>query len=156
MSEAPTAVAAIHPREAFGPFIVLVVEDQREIRELLLQILETRGHAVRTAASGDEGLIRVAEEGVDLLVTDLAMPGRSGLELAQAAKARFPRIRVLLVTGYAELLDDSARRWVDAVLRKPFTPEQFLQAVEKAFERPPQFRQKNNAFTPLTDGGEFL
>ena len=102
---------------------------------MLVRMLESQGHTAIMATSGDEGLERTIDGGVDLVVTDLAMPGLSGLDLARQIRARYPGLPVVLVTGYADFIDESARRSVDAVLRKPFTPDQLLQAISEALGR---------------------
>ncbi len=132
IGEAQALTPAVAPLLSPGALTVLVVEDQPDVRRLMVQMLEGEGHAVRIAASGDEGLARAAEGGVDLVMTDLAMPGLSGLDLARQIRKRYSGLPVVLVTGYADLIDESARRSVDAVLRKPFTPNQLLQAINEA------------------------
>jgi signal transduction histidine kinase len=91
---------------AAGATQVLVVDDDDRVRTILCELLETDGHAVVQARSGPEAL-SVLERGaaVDLVLTDHGMPGMTGLELTQAIKARWPQLRVGLVTGWGESLD---------------------------------------------------
>src|SRR5919197_822987 len=110
---------------AEGHLRVLLVEDDEDNRELMTEVLEAAGYHVHSAAGGAEGLKALAEQEVDVVVTDLGMPGMGGLEMARAAKTIAPRVPVIVVTGYAEREDiTSARgREVDAVLVKPVDPD---------------------------------
>jgi len=110
---------------------VLLVEDDDDNRELMAEVLSASGYEVLSAASGQQGLETLAKNTVDVVVTDVGMPGMGGLELARAAKAIAPKIPVVIVTGWAER-DDIARargREVDAVLIKPVDPDALTQAV---------------------------
>jgi len=110
---------------------VLLVEDDEDNRELMAEVLESAGYQVVTAGSGAEGLRTLAESSVDVVVTDVGMPGMGGLEVARAAKEIAPRVPVVVVTGYAEREDiASARgREVDAVLVKPVDPDSLTATV---------------------------
>ncbi len=110
---------------------VLLVEDDDDNRELMTEVLETAGYQVSTAAGGAEGLRKLSEQAVDIVVTDVGMPGMGGLELARASKRIAPRVPVVVVTGYAEREDImSARgREVDAVLVKPVDPDLLTASV---------------------------
>src|SRR5574340_239432 len=104
---------------------VLLVEDDQDNRELMGEVLQDAGYEVVLAASGAAGLRTLAEHSIDVVVTDLGMPGMGGLEVARAAKEIAPTVPVVVVTGYADR-DDIARargREVDAVLVKPVDPE---------------------------------
>jgi CheY-like chemotaxis protein len=116
---------------------VLLVEDDDDNRELMAEVLEAAGYSVRTAASGQEGLKTLSEHSVDVVVTDVGMPGMGGLEVAKAAKAIAPAVPVVIVTGWAER-DDIARargREVDSVLIKPVDPDALTAAVADVLGR---------------------
>jgi CheY-like chemotaxis protein len=100
--EARLPVAA--PAVARGHETVLVVDDDRDIRAMLVRALKSAGYTVLDAASGADALRRLAEVdgAVELLLTDVKMPGMGGRELADAARARYPSLRVLFSSGYAE------------------------------------------------------
>ena len=113
---------------------VLLVEDDDDNRELMAEVLVAAGFEVVAAASGAEGLKTLSERSIDVLVTDVGMPGMGGLEVARAAKAIAPSVPVVVVTGWAEREDiTSARgREVDAVLIKPVDPDALSAAVSDA------------------------
>ena len=110
---------------------VLLVEDDDDNRELMAEVLTAAGCTVHSVASGPEALRTLSERSVDVVVTDLGMPGMGGLEMARAAKAIAPAVPVLVVTGWAERDDvERARgREVDSVLLKPVDPESLTEAV---------------------------
>ncbi|WP_049976144.1 PAS domain-containing sensor histidine kinase [Azospirillum sp. B506] len=96
-----------------GRGTVLVVEDEELVRMLLVEVLESAGYTALEAGDGATALARLAGAGtgakppVDLLVTDVGLPGLNGRQLAEAARARYPDLKVLFLTGYAfQALDD--------------------------------------------------
>jgi CheY-like chemotaxis protein len=111
---------------------VLLVEDDDDNRELMAEVLASSGYQVLSTATGQDGLRTLSESSVDVVVTDVGMPGMGGLEMARAAKAIAPQVPVVVVTGWANREDIAAargRREVDAVLVKPVDPEALAQAV---------------------------
>ncbi|WP_052710379.1 PAS domain-containing sensor histidine kinase [Azospirillum thiophilum] len=90
------------PPPGIGRGTVLVVEDEELVRMLLVEVLQGDGYTTLEAADGTEALARLAgAERVDLLVTDVGLPGLNGRQLAEMAQARVPDLRVLFLTGYA-------------------------------------------------------
>jgi CheY-like chemotaxis protein len=110
---------------------VLLVEDDDDNRELMAEVLAAYGFEVLSAASGQDGLRQLSEHSVDVVITDVGMPGMGGLELARASKAIAPKVPVVVVTGWAEREDIAQARGgaVDAVLIKPVDPDALTQAV---------------------------
>jgi CheY-like chemotaxis protein len=109
---------------------VLVVDDEPVVRQVTSAYLAADGHAVVAAGGGKEALERFVAaareaggEGgpIDLVVTDRAMPDMSGDQLAAAIKRYSPATPVLLLTGFADLMNGECPEGVDAVLRKPAT-----------------------------------
>jgi PAS domain S-box-containing protein len=135
---------AVRPRPASGrparrgSEVVLLVEDEDNIREPALEILEARGYKVLAAADAVEALaIADAYRGpIHILVTDVVMPGLSGSQLAGRLLARRPELRVLYISGYPE--DSIAHHGVLSVeqnfLQKPFPPGQFLEKVREVLD----------------------
>ena len=109
---------------------VVVVDDHQDTREVLEQVLSTAGAAVTTAASAREALGHV--DSAELIVTDYAMPGETGLWLLERVREQARPVPVIVVTGYADLYaKELARAPFARVLRKPIDPWE-LCAVVKA------------------------
>jgi len=103
---------------------VLVIDDEGEIRSVLRDMLTSFGHTVIEAASGEEGLACCNDGGVDVILTDVSMPGMSGWDVAAACRRRFPRVPLGFITGWGDRLDpeETLRSGVRFVLSKPFAP----------------------------------
>jgi CheY-like chemotaxis protein len=114
--------------------LIIVVEDDAEIRVLIDQILKLRGYNVVTLKNGEEALIEIERQPcISLLLTDIRMPGISGWELARrAVEAR--AIKVMYITGYlGEIPDDSPHA---PLLRKPWGLRDFYMCVESLIGPP--------------------
>jgi DNA-binding response OmpR family regulator len=113
---------------------LLVVDDEIPILKLVTRILATDNYEITVASSGDEAAQMInapGYPGVDLLVTDLMMPGINGLELAMIARRRFPNIRVLFVTGFADSLFKGLTELGkgESFIEKPFGTDGLLEAT---------------------------
>jgi CheY-like chemotaxis protein len=99
----------------------LLVIDDASYRDTVGWLLRKIGHTVAEAESGSAGLAILRQQPVDLVMTDLTMPGLTGWAVARLVKAMRPHLPVVLVTGdaYAITLDLPERRYVDALLAKP-------------------------------------
>jgi len=118
---------------------VLVVEDQPEVRVLTTRILEGRGYTVLAAENATDAL-QVAErypQAIDLLLTDVVMPGLNGRELARLMAAQRSNIKVLFVSGYTgEAVREHGLLERDvAFLQKPFTPDVLAERVRAVLDR---------------------
>ena len=134
---APSPEARESTRRQFGK--VLVAEDETAVRRVLRQVLTAAGFDVLEAASGHEaaGLVDSLADPVDVLVTDVVMPGMTGPDLAQHVIARFPDVRVLYITGYAShsAIPPGLLQQNDALLQKPFLPDELLARVHRLGHR---------------------
>jgi len=114
---------------------VLVAEDEESVRVLVQTVLTTAGFHVLTAASGVEAnkMLQAIDRPLDLLITDIIMPGMIGPDLARLVLQRFPETRVLYITGYAthSAVPAGFLQEDDALLQKPFLPEQLLAKVQE-------------------------
>jgi CheY-like chemotaxis protein len=112
---------------------VLLVEDNVQVRRFAEDMLRDLGCEVIAAADGAEALRLLETEAVDLLFTDVVMPGISGVELARGARKLKPRLPVLLATGYSEEVVQSSPEF--EVLLKPYRPQDFERAMAKVLAR---------------------
>jgi PAS domain S-box-containing protein len=129
------------PSAAHSGELILVVEDEEIVRTWITRMLEHRGYRVIAVASAAAALDAVERESaLDAVLTDLAMPGMSGRELAQQVHERRPGLPVLGMTGYSD--DQVTRRGLSApgvpVLHKPFTAEVLVRALRKVLETRPR------------------
>lgn len=118
----------------FRPCDILLIEDQKEVREILKEMLVEAGHKVRIAKSGEEGL-EIFKKGLfDLVFTDLGMEKMSGWELTRRLKEISPETKVALITGWGTQIDisEAKKRGVDFVVPKPFTQEKLLSVLAQA------------------------
>ncbi|MBI3977455.1 MAG: GAF domain-containing protein [Chloroflexi bacterium] len=134
---APPALDGGHrDSHSSGPLHVLVVDDEPLVRRVVEEYLHIDHHAVETAGGGVEALEKLQSGSFDLVVTDRAMPGMSGDQLAVAVKEHSPDTRVIMLTGFGNLMQASGEspRGVDGVVGKPVTLAALRQMVAAVME----------------------
>jgi two-component system nitrogen regulation response regulator NtrX len=116
---------------------ILVIDDEKAIRETLSEVLTDEGYAVTLAASGDEGLRRFLDERWDLLLLDVWLKDRDGLSLLEAAESRVREVPVVMISGHAnvETAVKAVRLGAYDFLEKPLALERVLLTAQKAIER---------------------
>jgi signal transduction histidine kinase len=126
---------------AGGKETILVVEDEPGVRNLASEFLKAGGYHILEAAEGADALNAVkAHVGkIEILLTDMVMPGMSGAELAETLKKIRPEIRVIYMSGYAEFSGKNGERTPESarVLQKPFTRTTLLEKVREALYQAP-------------------
>jgi PAS domain S-box-containing protein len=139
---------------------ILLVEDEEGLRTMASRLLDRNGYQVRAAAGGADA-VRLAQDPaqrVDLLVTDMIMPGMLGNEVAARVRAARPRLPVLFVSGYAEqVLDYHGIPAPDVdvdIVQKPFTEAVLLSRVRRALDRAAAHRAELPGARPLAYGRE--
>ena len=118
---------------------VLIVEDEPAVRSLIRRILEREGHRVLEATDGEHALAasRGSEAAIDLLITDVRMPGIGGPALTRLLLAERPGLRVILTSGYADdIVGGGIGPGTPLFLEKPFSPDQLVQTVRQALAGP--------------------
>jgi signal transduction histidine kinase len=116
---------------------ILVVDDDNQVRRYVVDSLRDFRYRVIDAATGADALERLRTEPVDLLVVDFAMPGMNGAEVACAARAIRPNMRVLMISGYADSAAVEAAIGPRRLLRKPFNVGELSAAVAKVLQDQP-------------------
>ena len=126
---AAPAVPVSKPRAS-----ILVLEDEEPVRALLVDALVGEGYEVDVATDGLAALAKIEGQAFDVVLADLALPQRSGLAMARAVKLASPRTPVVLITGWAHLLDPQRLRehGVDLMLVKPFRADRVVAVVRDA------------------------
>jgi CheY-like chemotaxis protein len=114
---------------------ILLVDDEPHVRATIAEMLRSAGHAVAEAEGPVAGLAFLAEHPVDLVLTDLGMPGMSGIEFARDVKRQTPTLPVVLLTGWGNrsVRQETAGDVVDVVIGKPVALKELLHCVEACF-----------------------
>jgi signal transduction histidine kinase len=118
-----------------GSANILVIDDDHEVRQVVIDTLLDAGHRVQSAADGASGLDLVRGQGFDLVLLDFAMPGMNGAEVARAIREMRPEQRILFVTGHSDTAAIESAAGDAPVLRKPFLPADLLQQVGRSLPR---------------------
>jgi signal transduction histidine kinase len=121
----------VHPRT------ILIVDDEKEIADLLVTVMEKHGHKATPYLNGESALERIKKGGVDILITDLKMPGMSGLELIQMTRQTDKDIEIIVITGYGtmEIFLQAIREGVSDFILKPLDMDQLLHSVDRVMEK---------------------
>ncbi|KKK99590.1 hypothetical protein LCGC14_2631220, partial [marine sediment metagenome] len=125
---------------AGGKETILLVEDEESLRGLAAKVLRKQGHTVIEAANGIEALETMAASGqpeIDLLITDVIMPGMGGRELAGKLLEKYPGIKVLYISGYTDnaIVHHGVLAEGVSFLPKPFSPISLAQKVRDTLDK---------------------
>jgi DNA-binding NtrC family response regulator len=125
---------------------VLVVDDEPMIVSLLSSVLQSKGWDVTEARSGTDGIDHLDRGRFDVILTDLVMPGNSGIDLLRASKEIHPDVEVILMSGYAtaDTAIEAMRNGAFHYIMKPLKPEEVVNIVEKAYSQ--RQLQRENLF----------
>ena len=112
---------------------VLVVDDNRGLASLIQLRLEREGHKVNTAASGSEGYVAYQALKPDLIISDIFMPGESGLDMMKKIRAHDPDIKTIYITGdlnpFRGALEEEQRRYPVRYIEKPFSTKEISEMI---------------------------
>jgi PAS domain S-box-containing protein len=118
------------PVASAGSGTILLVEDNPDVAAASAGLLEQLGYAVRWVSNAEAALAAIEGQGIDLVFSDIVMPGRmDGLALAQAIRGKYPRLPVLLATGYSDTLRKTSLGF--QILKKPYEIHELSQALSK-------------------------
>ncbi len=142
----PTSAAEPTLNEEYGNLMpsscsILVVDDEPGIRELLCMMLEAAGYAVMAAEDGVQAPKLLAAHPVDVIITDLLMPERDGLEFITEVRKKYPAIKIIAMSGGGHIARDSYLRiaknfGAHFLLEKPFSQAGVLGAIETVLKVP--------------------
>lgn len=114
---------------------VLIVDDEPSLREMVIQMIESTGYDVIEAGNGIEANNVCKETAVDLIITDIIMPGKNGIELIVDVKKEHPDIPILAISGggssppQTDILDVAKLLGANNILKKPFSMDDLLSSV---------------------------
>lgn len=129
---------------------IVIVDDHHQVRSTLTGFLSGLGSIVRPCANADDALTLVPDFQPDLILSDIAMPGKDGFELLREIRSLEPsdggKVPVIAITGLSRPLDQmrAPAAGFDAVLLKPFTPDVLLQAISEVIQA-----KRKNRLLPL-------
>ncbi len=129
---------------------ILLVDDSPDTLEVLERNLAKHGFTVMTALDAREAMAILERSSVDLLITDVRMPGMNGLELLRHVRETFPDTQVMLITGYATIEGavEAMKTGAEEYLSKPFTTEELLAAVGRVLEKLRTIRSRRAGRSP--------
>jgi CheY-like chemotaxis protein len=108
---------------------ILIADAEPDLNEVIVAILTEAGYSVLTAVNGREAVRLLADNRVDLLITDVAMSGIDGFELARQAKVMHPHLNVIYLSGYPPEGEEYTRRVFGAIFQKPVRMRDLLDEV---------------------------
>jgi DNA-binding NtrC family response regulator len=155
MSEA--AVLSRQPIATTRAGSVLIIDDEAGIRESLETLLEFEGFAVESAATGEDGLVKLADHPFDLVLLDFALPDRNGLEILAEIRARDPQLAIIMITAYGTV-DNAVRAMQEGAtnfIQKPWDNEKLLADVRMAIARRRAEEQNEQLKRALKQRGSF-
>ncbi len=137
---------------------ILVIDDEQIVHESVRRILEEEGYRVDGALRVDQALDMLAKESYDLVLTDLMMPDRSGMEAVEAVARDQPDCGVVMFTGFATVDSavESMKLGALDYLPKPFTPEELIEVTEKAIKKTVKARRDREIERTYTDAERAL
>ncbi len=115
---------------------ILVIDDDVQVRQMLKQILERAGYEVVDATDGAEGIKLYRDEPTDLIITDIIMPEKEGIETIMELKRDFPDVKIIAISGGGRVdpghyLEIARRLGVDRTFTKPFDRAELLEAIQQ-------------------------
>jgi len=114
---------------------ILIIEDDSDIRSLMKQIVELVGHEIVEAVDGNDGMEKLEESTIDLVISDIFMPDKEGLSVIQDIRKTNKSIPVIAVSAGGKYYLDSALDFgANKALAKPFEPEELINAVKECLE----------------------
>ena len=115
---------------------ILVVDDDKNIRRTVSMALESLDYYVHTAFDGKDAMVQLTGDKYDMIITDLKMPGMNGMELLEQAIAKYPEIKIVLISAHGTVDNAVEAMKLGAVdfLQKPFTPKELRNLVYNVLE----------------------
>jgi DNA-binding response OmpR family regulator len=128
-------IAFVEARMHKGNKRVLVIDDNPDMRRTMQMLLESEGFAVSVAADGEEALRQQKDLPADVVITDIFMPGKEGIETIYELRKQFPQTKVIVISGGSRAKGDyfGVARELGAAktFKKPFEPNELIQAVRE-------------------------
>src|ERR1700677_5081849 len=139
VSEVPTISRRSTPPESTAPSTgrILIIDDEAEIRESLETLLQIEGYTVVVAASGQEGLAQIGQRSFDVVLLDLALPDKNGMDVLAEIRLQHPQQAIIMITAYGTV-ENAVRAMQSGAtnfIQKPWDNEKLLADVRAAVAR---------------------
>jgi DNA-binding response OmpR family regulator len=113
---------------------ILVIDDERQVRDMLEEMLRSAGHAVTMASGGDEALETQRQSPCDLVIVDIFMPGKQGLEIIRELRAESPDLKIVALSGGGgfsrfDALESAVEAGASVTMRKPVDWEELILTI---------------------------
>jgi len=113
---------------------ILIIDDDKQIRFIIRELLESSGYKVEEASDGEEAIKLNQKKAFDLIITDIIMPGKEGIQTIQEFKKENPKVKIIAISGGGYIgptvyLDMAKKMGADLSIPKPFNMEMFLEKV---------------------------
>ena len=133
---------------------LLIVDDERNMRESLKVVLESHGYKADMVESAEDGLVALSNNSYFMVITDARLDGMSGYDFLQESHERWPDMPILMITAYAtpKLAVEAIQSGAVDYLSKPFEPEELLHSINRCAERHELIRQNTNLRARLNQG----
>jgi len=117
---------------------ILVIDDEKDIRDLICKILDKNGYYAQSAENGKQGMIYQQKEKFDIIITDIFMPEKEGIETIIDLKKRYPDIKIIAISGgtrggTADYLEMAKQFGADYSFHKPFNVNEVVKIVKEFF-----------------------
>jgi len=137
MSEAAVIPRRLNDTPSSSQGCILIIDDEVEIRESLQTLLEFEGYEVDVAENGEEGIAKLGDRSFDLVLLDLALPGRSGIEILPDIRSLDPQISIIMITAYGD--PETKRKAIEGgaegLLTKPIDFTLLREEIDTRLER---------------------
>ncbi|MDD5496670.1 MAG: response regulator [Candidatus Omnitrophica bacterium] len=122
-------------RDKEGKARIVIVDDNSDIRDTVESMLSDKGYEIKALASACELYAHLKEKGVDLIILDLVMPEKDGLEVISSIKAAYPEIKIVVYTGHEQYEYSAYSRKADKFVLKGSDSGRLIKAVEEALKQ---------------------
>ena len=111
---------------------ILVIDDDKIFRDTVSAVLKQAGFRIMEAVNGNEGLIICSENEIDIVITDIVMPDKEGIETIVELRNKYPEVKIIAMSGYPDLYLDSATTFgADRIIKKPFRNSEIISIVKE-------------------------
>jgi len=115
---------------------ILIIDDEQAILQMVKRLVEKAGHTAELASNGEEGMMMIEEHSFDLVITDIIMPKKEGIEIITAIRKNYPKIKVIAMSGGGKFTPEGYLKsakilGANRVFTKPFNHREMMKAIDE-------------------------